>query len=145
MLGDYILVAPLFAGEKSRKVVLPRGKWYDFYTGGLVGDGETIEIKNNLERIPLFVADGGIVPMIPPVLHTPRKDDILPLTVRHYGTKVSTFDLYDDAGETFDYERKMYGWTTLTVARSGSGQLFGKQNAGKQFRYKDVNWVFMTK
>jgi len=145
MLGDYILVAPLFAGEKSRKVVLPRGKWYDFYTGELVGDGETIEIKNDMESIPLFVSDGAIIPMIPPVLHTPRKDDILPLTVRHYGTKAGTFNLYDDDGESFDYERKVFGWTTLRVTKSQGEKLEGKHVADKQFRYKEVKWEFMTK
>src|SRR3546814_699234 len=44
MAGEYLLVAPLFAGEESRKVILPRGKWYDFYTGEYVGGGEVIKI-----------------------------------------------------------------------------------------------------
>ena len=42
MVGECLLVAPLFAGEKERKVVLPQGKWFDFYTGDLVGEGEVI-------------------------------------------------------------------------------------------------------
>ncbi len=33
MVGGYLLVAPLFTGQSERTVVLPRGKWYDFYTG----------------------------------------------------------------------------------------------------------------
>jgi len=65
MLGDNLLVAPMFAGDKKRKVVLPRGKWYDFYSGRLAGDGGVIEIEPGLDRIPLYVRDGGIIPMIP--------------------------------------------------------------------------------
>ena len=40
MVGPSLLVAPLFAGEEERQVVLPQGKWYDFYTGKYVGEGE---------------------------------------------------------------------------------------------------------
>lgn len=144
MLGDYLLVAPLFAGEKFRKVVLPRGKWYDFYTGKFVGDGETIEIQNDMDHIPLFVPDGGIIPMIPAVLHSPRKNDVLPLTVRYYGTKAGNFKLYDDDGETFDYERNAFGWTTLSVTHTGQKPA-GKHVPGKEFRYNNVKWEFMTK
>jgi alpha-glucosidase (family GH31 glycosyl hydrolase) len=42
MAGEYLLVAPLFTGQTTRKVILPKGKWYDFYTGELAGDGEVI-------------------------------------------------------------------------------------------------------
>jgi alpha-D-xyloside xylohydrolase len=34
-----LLVAPMFAGDVKRKVILPKGKWYDFYTGKLAGEG----------------------------------------------------------------------------------------------------------
>jgi alpha-glucosidase (family GH31 glycosyl hydrolase) len=142
MLGDYLLVAPMFAGEKNRKVVLPTGKWYDFYTGKLVGEGETIEIQNDMDKIPLYVKDGGIIPMIPPVLHTPRKNERHPLTIRHYGKKAGIFNLYDDDGETFDYERQQYSWSALRV--TNNGKLTGLVTAGSEFRYDNPQWVFMT-
>jgi alpha-glucosidase (family GH31 glycosyl hydrolase) len=145
MLGDHLLVAPLFAGEKTRKVVLPRGKWYDFYTGKLAGDSETIEITNDMDHIPLYVRDGGIIPMIPAILHTPGKNESLPLTVRHYGTKAGSFKLYDDDGETFDYEKNAFAWSELAASVSASGQLEGKHVPGKEFRYNAVRWEFMTK
>ena len=69
MMGDNILVAPVFEGEHSRKVFLPAGKWYDFYTGKLVGENQQVTIETPLERIPLFVRDGGIIPMVPVSLH----------------------------------------------------------------------------
>jgi alpha-glucosidase (family GH31 glycosyl hydrolase) len=143
MLGDYLLVAPMFAGEKNRKVVLPRGKWYDFYTGKFAGEGETIEIENDMGNIPLYVKDGGIIPMIPPVLHTPRKDEKLPMSIRHYGKAVGDFKLYDDDGETFNYERQKYAWSTLRV--TNNGQLEGHVTTGNEFRYNNPQWVFMTK
>src|SRR3546814_19714326 len=50
MAGEYLLVAPLFAGEESRKVILPREKWYDFYTGAYVGGGEVITVTHRSEE-----------------------------------------------------------------------------------------------
>ena len=65
MVGNSLLVAPLFEGEKERKVILPKGKWYDFYTGEFAGEGEIISVSPGLDKIPVYVKDGGIVPMFP--------------------------------------------------------------------------------
>ena len=72
MVGDALLVAPIAPGAKTRKVVLPAGKWFDFYTGRLAGEGETIEVTPPLSQIPLFVKDGGLVPMIAATSVRPR-------------------------------------------------------------------------
>lgn len=45
MVGDHLLVAPLFAGEPMRQVILSKGKWYDFYTVKYVGEGETFDCE----------------------------------------------------------------------------------------------------
>ena len=146
MFGESILVAPLFTGESSRAVVLPKGKWYDFYEGHFVGENEIIRVQGSLDKIPLFVKEGGIIPMVPPRLHAPGKEEVLPLEVRHYGKTESTFHLYDDDGETFDYEKGNYSWTTLKASRSAEGQLTGEviRNEGTIFGYKDIVWKFMT-
>ena len=44
MVGDALLVAPIAPGARTRSVVLPPGKWYDFYTGNLAGEHETITV-----------------------------------------------------------------------------------------------------
>lgn len=59
MAGEYLLVAPVFKGQTERKVVLPQGDWYDFYTGAYVGNGETITVTPGLDRIPVYVKDGS--------------------------------------------------------------------------------------
>ncbi|MBN8826049.1 MULTISPECIES: TIM-barrel domain-containing protein [unclassified Spirosoma] len=146
MVGDYVLVAPMFAGQSKRTVWLPAGKWYDFYTGQLVGEAQLIEISPGLSHIPLFVKDGGIIPMLPPRLHTPNKQETLPLIVRHYGTKETSWSLYDDDGETYDYERGLFSWTPLTVKRNRQGKLVGSwtQPRTPGFHYTSISWQFMT-
>lgn len=146
MMGEAILVAPMFAGETTRQVVLPQGKWYDFYTGAYVGGGEVLKITPGLDRIPLFVKDGGIIPMIESRNQMPGPAEVLPLEVRHYGTAESTYRLYDDDGTSFDYEKGDFSWSELSVNRKGKkwkGMLkIGNKDA---FHYeKKVVWRFMT-
>jgi alpha-glucosidase (family GH31 glycosyl hydrolase) len=148
MVGDALLVAPIAPGAKSRTVVLPAGKWFDFYTGRLSGEGQTITVTPPLSQIPLFVKDGGLVPMIGDRLYAPGPDDVLPLEVRHYGERPATLRLYDDDGETFDYERGERTWTTLTVNQSPDGSWQGTVTPdanGKRWRYSGVTWTFMAR
>ncbi len=148
MVGESLLVAPMFAGETIRQVVLPGGKWYDFYTGQLVGEAEIITIEPGLEKIPLFVKEGGIIPMIPAQRQAPQPGEILPLEIRHYGTEGGTFQLYDDDGTTFDYEKGACSWQEITVAKDKNGKLSGsisKPEKGKPYGYPaKATWTFMT-
>lgn len=147
MMGDYILVAPVFEGDKGRKVLLPAGKWFDFYTGRFAGENQEITIETPLDRIPLFVKDGGIIPMIGPRLHAPRPGETVPLEVRHYGYRTGEFNLYDDDGTSFDYERGAFSNTRLTVSKNSKGQLTGSMKTpgkDKPFGYSTLKWRFMT-
>ena len=63
MVGDRIMVAPLFDGEVSRKVILPRGGWHDFWTGAPVAGGQTIEVPASYERIPVYVKTNCVLPL----------------------------------------------------------------------------------
>ncbi|MFZ1559691.1 MAG: DUF5110 domain-containing protein [Saprospiraceae bacterium] len=148
MMGDYILVAPMFTGEKSRKVFLPAGKWYDFYTGQLAGENQVIEITPGLDKIPLFVKDGGVIPMITPQLQAPTATQVLPLIVRHYGKASCSFVLYDDDGISFNFEKGASSFTTLSIVKNERGGYTGTMSEAKtdkSFGYeKKVNWLFMT-
>lgn len=147
MAGEYLLVAPLFAGEKSRKVVLPKGKWFDFYTGEFVGDGTVITVEPGLDKIPVYVKDGGIIPMMKPMLHAPKKGEKVDLEIRHYGTSPGKYVLYDDDGETFNYEKGEYSWRAIRVEKAASGHWKGTIAApqpGKPNTVGAVTWKFMT-
>ena len=145
MVGDNLLIAPLFTGQKERTVILPKGKWYDFYTGKFVGESEIITMKPGLDKIPVYVKDGGIVPMGPAITKIDGKK--YPLEVRHYGEKPGSFSLYDDDGETYDYEKGEYVRITLSVSVDDSGKKKGTVVVpeGKQsWSYTDFKFKFMT-
>jgi alpha-D-xyloside xylohydrolase len=146
MMGPSILVAPVFTGQRSRQVVFPKGNWYDFYTGKPAGNSETITIQTKLEQIPLFVKDGGIVPMMPSVNNITNATGTIDLEVRHYGQKENTYCLYDDDGQTFDYEKGVFSLTELRVRRKG-GKLTGSSSTTENkwpSRYGLASWDFMS-
>ena len=146
MVGPSILVAPLFAGEEERKVILPQGKWYDFYTGDYVGGGEVITVSPGLSKIPVYVKDGGIIPLWPAI--TKITNEKLPIEVRHYGNVSSSYKLYDDDGHTYNYEKGEYSWTKLNVTIDKEGNKTGKveqSKDGKSWSFSEFNFHFMTK
>jgi alpha-D-xyloside xylohydrolase len=146
MAGEFLLVAPLFTGQKSRKIVLPKGKWFDFYTGKYAGNGEVLTVEPGLNKIPVYVKDGGIIPMIKARLHAPKLNEKVDLEIRVYGTKPSTYMLYDDDGETFNYEKGEYSFREIKVERNTEGLLTGtisEAQKGKPNTVGNVRWKFM--
>jgi alpha-D-xyloside xylohydrolase len=147
MTGEYLLVAPMFTGQTSRKIVLPKGKWYDFYTGKFAGAGEVITVTPGLGKIPVYVKDGGIIPMMEAALRAPSAGEKFNLEIRYYGIKPGEYKLYDDDGETFDYEKGIYSWREIKVAPDKEGKLKGtisKAEKGKPDNVGVVSWRFMT-
>jgi alpha-D-xyloside xylohydrolase len=142
MMGPSILVAPVFTGQTQRAVVLPAGNWYDFYTGRYVGNGETVMIQATWEHIPLFVQDGGIIPMLTDIGTDDRSQT---LQVRHYGTLENKYVLYNDDGITYNYEQGDYSLTELQVNRDQHGEYHGTAsylNDGK-YGYGKIEWLWM--
>jgi alpha-glucosidase (family GH31 glycosyl hydrolase) len=147
MAGEYLLVAPMFTGQTSRKVILPKGKWYDFYTGAYAGDGEIINVTPGLDKIPVFVKDGAIIPIMPARLHAPKAGEKTDLELRVYGEKLAESRLYDDDGETFNYEKGEYSWRKLSVTKDKKGKLKGIISPaikGKPDNVGKVSWKFMS-
>lgn len=145
MVGPSLLVAPLFAGEEERQVVLPQGKWYDFYTGKFAGEGEVITVKPGLDKIPVYVKDGGIIPLWPEL--TKVDNNKHPLEIRYYGTKPSSYELYDDDGETYDYEKGEYIRIPIKVSVGADGKRKGEFSIpeGKStWSYGDFSFKYMT-
>ena len=148
MFGKSLLAAPVFTGQKSRQVILPAGKWYDFYTGEFAGGGNVITVTPPLDKIPLYVKDGGIIPMMPATHRISKLNKNIPLEVRHYGKSPATAMLYDDDGKSYDYENGKFSWQKLEVVKQDDGVLTGKISGTKGSylsNYATANWVFMTK
>ena len=103
--GRDILVAPVTErGAASRRVYLPRGRWYDFWTNEAHDGGREIVRAVDLETMPLFVRAGAILPIGPVKQYTGEAVDE-PATLRIYPGADGAATVYEDDGETFDFER----------------------------------------
>jgi alpha-D-xyloside xylohydrolase len=106
MFGPAILVNPVLkANMTKRDVYLPAAPaWYDFWTGKLLKGSQDIEADAPLERLPLFVRAGSIVPMGPHIEYA-AQDPAGPIELRIYRGADGKFDLYEDAGDGYEYEK----------------------------------------
>lgn len=98
---------------EAREVYLPGGaEWYDFWTGERYEGGQRILADAPLEKIPLFVTAGSVLPMGPVVQHTGEKPDA-PWELRVYPGRDGEFEVYEDAGDGYDYEDGDYAFTPV--------------------------------
>jgi alpha-glucosidase (family GH31 glycosyl hydrolase) len=103
--GRNILVAPVVEkGATARRVYLPRGAWYDFWTQERVEGGREISRPVDLETIPLYVREGSILPLGPVKQFTGEIIDE-PLSVSIYPGADASFLLYEDDGVSFNHRR----------------------------------------
>lgn len=124
MFGDSLMVCPvtnpMYYGVnsipledvvKTRKVYLPEGLWYDFYSNKSYAGGQWIEAEADIDRIPLFVKAGAILPMAEFKESTAAQKEIS--EIRVYPGADGRFIYYNDAGDSYGYEKGEYKCVTL--------------------------------
>jgi oligosaccharide 4-alpha-D-glucosyltransferase len=103
MFGDVFLVAPVLQpGATTRKLYLPAGNWYNYHTQKWLSGKQWIEEPVTLEKMPLFVKAGSIVPMWIAQKYTTTAEYTpdQPMTLRFYpGNETNNGYVYDDDGE----------------------------------------------
>lgn len=105
MFGPSLLVNPVYHYQaRERKLYLPSGAgWYDFYTAVYLPGGQHITAPAPLERMPLYVKEGAILPFGPDIQYTGEKPaDTISLYV--YTGRDASFRLYEDENTNYGYE-----------------------------------------
>ena len=127
MFGPALMACPVSEYKaRSREVYFPEGGWYDFYTGKYYAGGQTCTINAPYERMPLFVRAGSIIPFGPEIEWTNQKpDDDICLYV--YAGADAHFDLYEDDGESYAYERGAYSVISITWNEADRKLTFGQR------------------
>ena len=115
MFGPSFLVAPVTEYKaKGRSVYLPAGsRWYDLHTGQVFDGGQSIDAAAPLDRLPVFVKEGAIVPTGPRLQYTNEKP-ANPITLTVYTGKDGAFELYEDDGTSNAYRKG--AWTRIPIA-----------------------------
>jgi len=105
MFGPALLVAPVTEqGAESRTVYLPAGAdWYNFWTNEKLHGGQPVRVAAPIDVIPVFVRAGSIVPLGAPVMNTAMPQPLQ--EIRIYAGRGGEFELYDDDGVSYAYEK----------------------------------------
>lgn len=126
MVGDVLLVAPVLrAGERARDVYLPAGCWYDYWTGTAEKGGTPLRVEAPLDRLPLWVRGGAILPATVPMNHTGEKP-WTPLCFEIYpdADGNAAGSVYEDDGLSREHERGAYRRTNVSLhVKGGSAAL----------------------
>ena len=119
MFGDNFLVAPVMVpsgygqrGTVERTLWLPEGLWYDYFTGVPVNGGGTVKREADLYSMPVYVKGGAIIPTVRVGRNVSEPTDSMTLTIYTPASAgTSSYELYDDAGDSYGFEK---GEKTLT-------------------------------
>jgi alpha-D-xyloside xylohydrolase len=118
-IGDQFMYGPAFLvnpvtepAATTRLVYLPKAKWYDFWTGVAIDGGRMISAITPLDRLPVYVRAGSIVPLGPDQEWSTEKPED-PIELRVYPGGDGDFTLYEDENDSYDYEKGVYATIPL--------------------------------
>jgi alpha-D-xyloside xylohydrolase len=114
MFGPSLMINPVYQFKaRSREVYLPSTQgWYDFYTGKYYQGGRSITADAPLNKMPVYVKEGSIVPAGPELQYTGEKP-LATVTLYVYTGKNADFQLYEDEGVNYNYEKGSYAVTPI--------------------------------
>lgn len=126
LLGKELLVAPVtepgFGEPVLKQIYLPDGEqWFDWFTGRIYNGGHTLAYECPLDRMPLFVKAGAILPLARP-MDSSDQSPLDSLRLEVFAGKPGSFRLYEDDGTSLDYQKGQYAWTEFTYNLSGAGE-----------------------
>ena len=137
MFGPSLMAAPMVDGALQRTVYFPPGIWYDFFTGEKIEGGQRLTVSKGLDQMPLYVKDGSLLPVADPVDHV-KPDTVFGIHVRVYGAHPADATLFEDDGETFDYEKGLQAKVVLRWGASGGS--VSRSGRFEHRRYKILDW-----
>ena len=111
---DSLQLTADFTATKTAVKYLPKGvDWYDFWTGAKMKGGQNVTLQTSFDRVPMFVRAGSILPLGPEMQYVGEKawDN---LEVRIYPGANATFTLYEDEGDSYNYEKGIYSTIPFT-------------------------------
>lgn len=140
MIGKSLLVANVVEqGATTRKVYLPEGdRFFDYYTREEYKGGQEIEIPVDLGSIPLFVRSGAILPYARNEMKNLHKDHVTELGLLMEASKDSEFELYEDDGISFNYQKGDYLKTTVKVTSGEQVVIQFKKEGTYESKINDV-------
>jgi alpha-glucosidase len=132
IFGDHILVCPILEpNSKGRRMYIPRGEWYNFWDNAIFTGGKELWIDADIDRIPLFVKAGSIIPRYPVQQYVGEKEiEELKLDVYFkYGEETS--NVFEDAQDGYDYQKGRYSYRSFILKGKAGDLVISQHKFGK--------------
>ncbi|MFO7633288.1 MAG: glycoside hydrolase family 31 protein, partial [Caldilinea sp.] len=118
---------PVVDGEKTRNVYLPAGcDWWNFWTDERLAGGQTVDAAADLATLPLFVRAGSIIPLVEPMQYADEQPDAV-VELHIYSGHDGHFQLYEDAGDGYDYEQGAFSTICLEWQEASARLILGER------------------
>jgi len=109
LLGEGLMVCPVTRpGITHRQVYLPRGQWFDYWTGENLNGNRYLTVESPLGKLPLFIRAGTILPIDDHIYSDHNRGAQTALTMHCYAGKDGLYRLYLDDGTSFNYRQEQY-------------------------------------
>ncbi len=142
LFGPALLVAPVESNKELTKVYLPEGNWYELFTDRPHHGNLEIVADCPMDQLPLYVRGSSIIPMREQAGATTNDHgDILEIHL-YKGNTNNSFWLYEDDGQSFDYESGSFSKRVLEYNASESCLHISKQEGNYATPFKTVNVFF---
>jgi alpha-glucosidase len=142
MIGDNLLVAPVVTStDKTKKFYLPKGDWYDWMNNKIVSGGDYKILEVLINKIPLFIKKGGMIPMQEVQNYVGEKNiDQLELVI--FPADKSSYSIYEDDGISYDYENGIFSITSFTFSQDSNSSKLEVVKEKNGFETKRKSYLF---
>jgi alpha-glucosidase (family GH31 glycosyl hydrolase) len=139
-----MLICPVTEkGAKSRTLYLPEGTWIDYWSGEKITGKQNIITKTPLEKLPIYVKAGAIIPMQPDMQYFGEKP-LDPITLDIYPFGNSSASLYEDDGLTLEYQKGKYAITEITCAEDSQKVKIEIHESKGEYKVTDRNYTLLV-
>lgn len=141
MFGDHLLIAPvLWSGSRTRSLTLPQGQWYDYWSSKRLEGGNSVTVDAPLDRIPIFVRAGSIIPTQQLVQYSDQAP-IDPLTLSIYVGQSGSEEFYEDDGLSFEYQNGVFAKRTVEFSMSKESMVLSVGAVSGSYRFPERSLV----
>ena len=148
MFGPALMACPVgYYKARNRSVYFPEQTgWYNLYTSEFIEGGQNLIVEAPYEQIPVFVREGAIIPFGPEMQWSDEKPAEL-INLYIYAGKDGSFQLYEDEGTNYNYEKGKYATIDITYNDATRTVSFGKRSGSFNGMLKErrFNVVLITK
>src|SRR6056297_938790 len=134
IFGEQILVCPIQEpNAQGRRMYIPKGKWYDFWTDIAVEGGKECWVAADLDRMPIYIKEGAIIPKYPVQQYVGELTLTELILDTYYKLGTETSEVYEDAQDGYDYKKGRYSLRNF--------KLTGKENSITVQQFKQGDFI----